>query len=224
MNSAYRSATSSCDHSAGTPKTSHDPSLPRLLRLRWLKKGKSSMYLGRYVHWQRPRCRTWKAQVRQKQRSARFQCFSGRICGIAIIATLKHCIMTFFNSVWTLSTPSVFTVSLKRRHPSRSSGGATGPPNALRARKFQGFWRKSTASCYKMKIYQIKTYYQNCTILSRSKWEVPVQWSIWGSCDHPIRMALQSIWRFCCYPSQQTSGRPLALLGGLRDGSTSTTR
>ena len=26
-------------------------------------------------------------------------------------------------------------------------------------------------------------------------------------------MALQSIWRFCCYPSQQTSGRPLALLG-----------
>ena len=105
------------------------------------------MYLGRYVHWQRPRCRTWKAQVRQKQRSARFQCFSRRICGIAIIATLKHCIMTSFNSNQTvkgkgwvpnimvnvpkISAPSVFTVSLKRRHPSRSSGGATGPPNAL---------------------------------------------------------------------------------------------
>lgn len=28
--------------------------------------------------------------------------------------------------------------------------------------KFQGFWRNSTANCFKMKIYQIKTYYQNC--------------------------------------------------------------
>lgn len=129
-------------------------------------------------------CSLAKAQVRQKQRSARFQCFSGRMCGIAIIATLKHCIMTFFNSNQTvkgkgwvpniminvpkISTPSVFTVSLKRRQPSRSSGGATGPPNALRTRKFQGFWRKSTASCYKMKIDQIKTYYQNC-VYSRSQ-------------------------------------------------------
>ena len=29
-----------------------------------------------------------------------------------------------------------------------------------------------------------------------------------GSFDHPIRMALQSIWRFYRYPSQQTSGPP----------------
>ena len=187
------------------------------------------MYLGRYAHRQRPRCRIWKAQVRQKQRSIRFQCFSGRICGIAIVATLKHCIMTSFNSVWTLSTSSVFTVNLKRRHPSRSSGGATGPPNALRTsggldvaepkwgsvNYLDSIWQQVAIKWKYIKSKHIKT------VLSKPKWEV--QWSIWG-CDHPIRMALRSIWRFCCYPSQQTSGRPLALLGGLRDGSTSTTR